>query len=199
MAEIFKKLDPALQRWIFRQGWQDLLPVQKAALDPVLEGKSDVIISASTASGKTEAAFLPALTAVNRPEVKKGIRILCVSPLKALINDQYRRLDLMTGEMHLRITPWHGDVGGGHKDQLIKNPDGVLLTTPESLAKRCFGTFALYHCRRIPRFYGNSTRLPTAVAIAPRGEFMRKTYPPHCALGYFFKFRRHSPVFKTSG
>lgn len=133
MAEIFKKLDPALQRWIFRQGWQDLLPVQKAALDPVLEGKSDVIISASTASGKTEAAFLPALTAVNRPEVKKGIRILCVSPLKALINDQYRRLDLMTGEMHLRITPWHGDVGGGHKDQLIKDPDGVLLTTPESL------------------------------------------------------------------
>lgn len=55
-----------------------------------------MIISASTASGKTEAAFLPALTAIASSKELKGIRILYVSPLKALINDQYRRLEEMT-------------------------------------------------------------------------------------------------------
>lgn len=135
MSEInaFSLLDPALQRWAFRRGWNDLNDIQKAALPVILEGKSDVIISASTASGKTEAAFLPALTAIKRNSEQKGISILCVSPLKALINDQYRRLDLMTQELKLHVTPWHGDISSGLKEQLLKEPNGILLMTPESL------------------------------------------------------------------
>lgn len=129
----FSLLAPELQRWAYRQGWSDLNAVQKAALLPVLEGKSDVIISASTAGGKTEAAFLPALTAVKKDKKIKGVSILCVSPLKALINDQYRRLDLITQDLNIPVTPWHGDISTGFKDKVLKCPSGIILTTPESL------------------------------------------------------------------
>ncbi len=131
--QYFSMLAPALQRWAFRQGWKDLNEIQKAAFTPILEGKSDVIISASTAGGKTEAAFLPALTSVINLPCKKGISILCISPLKALINDQYRRLDLMTADLEIGITPWHGDISEGLKEKLLRDPNGVILTTPESL------------------------------------------------------------------
>ena len=53
-------LDPRLLKWIRQRGWQDLHPVQKNAIVPILKSSDDIIISASTASGKTEAAFLPA-------------------------------------------------------------------------------------------------------------------------------------------
>ena len=104
----FDLLDRDLQKWIFRKGWKDLLPIQKASVGPILKGEDDIIISASTASGKTEAAFLPAITYICKPSHKKGIRILYLSPLKALINDQYRRLDEMTSGMPLKVL--HGMV-----------------------------------------------------------------------------------------
>lgn len=129
----FELLDRDLQKWIFRKGWKDLLPIQKASVGPILKGQDDIIISASTASGKTEAAFLPAITAICKPPLKKGIRILYISPLKALINDQYRRLDEMTSGMALKVTPWHGDVSANKKEQILRNPEGIILTTPESL------------------------------------------------------------------
>lgn len=129
----FELLDRDLQKWIFRKGWKDLLPIQKASVGPILKCKDDIIISASTASGKTEAAFLPAITAICKTPQKKGVRILYISPLKALINDQYRRLDEMTSGMALKVTPWHGDVSANKKEQILRNPEGIILTTPESL------------------------------------------------------------------
>lgn len=131
----FRLLHPALQKWVYHKGWQDLLPLQKDAIEPVLSQSCDIILSASTASGKTEAAFLPALTAVCSQGRKKsgGIRILYISPLKALINDQYRRLEDMCRELDLEITPWHGDVNAARKEKQFRCPEGVILTTPESL------------------------------------------------------------------
>ena len=52
-----------MQRWIWDQGWSELRDIQEMAVAPIL-AREDVIISAATASGKTEAAFLPILTAV---------------------------------------------------------------------------------------------------------------------------------------
>lgn len=85
-AQSLELLNPSLIRWMHKKGWQSLLPIQELAVKPILEAKSDVIISASTASGKTEAAFLPAITAIHKNPEKTGIRILYISPLKALIN-----------------------------------------------------------------------------------------------------------------
>ena len=126
-------LDVDLKRWMFKKGWQSLLPIQENSIAPILERKNDVIISASTASGKTEAAFLPALTAIHKTRELSGVRILYISPLKALINDQYRRLDEMTEFLKIKVTPWHGDVSISKKNQILDEPEGIILTTPESL------------------------------------------------------------------
>ncbi|MBR1612626.1 MAG: DEAD/DEAH box helicase [Succinivibrio sp.] len=122
-----------LKRFMFKKGWQELKPIQEASVKPILDRNRDVIISASTASGKTEAAFLPALTGVLNSQDLSGIRILYISPLKALINDQFRRLEEMTEFTNLKVTPWHGDVSASKKNALLSEPKGIILTTPESL------------------------------------------------------------------
>jgi len=99
----------------------------------VLTGNSDVIISASTAGGKTEAAFLPILTSILQNGKSFGYQVLYVSPLKALINDQYRRLSDMTSEMGIDVIPWHGDINVARKIRSLKNPNGIIIITPESL------------------------------------------------------------------
>lgn len=131
MSQAFHRLDRRIQKWIYKQGWPDLRPIQKSALEPVLGGREDVLISASTAAGKTEAAFLPALTSCADQE--EGIGILYISPLKALINDQYRRLEILCEMMDMPVTAWHGDASQSAKKALRKKPSGILLITPESL------------------------------------------------------------------
>ena len=145
MIPEYKKLDKRVQRWIFSQGWSELREVQNQAIAPIMAGNTDVIISASTASGKTEAFFLPACSAVlqsrehdsdNRSRTKAetvGVDLLYVSPLKALINDQYRRLESLSELTGISVTSWHGDSSESGKKKLRKNPSGILLITPESL------------------------------------------------------------------
>lgn len=150
----FALLDRRVQRWIRDQGWKELRPVQEVAGAAILQGDSDVLISAETAAGKTEAAFLPLLTKAMQREVEgrhqEGLAILYISPLKALINDQYRRLSGLCEAMDLPCVRWHGDAPQSAKDRLRRDPRGVVLITPESIeamllrrprdAKRMFGS-----------------------------------------------------------
>ncbi|MBK9496578.1 MAG: DEAD/DEAH box helicase [Xanthomonadales bacterium] len=126
----FERLHPSLRQWVWRQGWPSLRPVQEQAIPEVLAGK-DVVIAAPTAGGKTEAAFLPILSEI-ADDPGRGVKVLCVSPLKALINDQARRLEDMAEAVGLRCQPWHGDVTQG-KAGFWKNPPEILIITPESL------------------------------------------------------------------
>ena len=134
MADVFQRLDPGVQRWVYRQGWADLRDIQKKAIEPVLSGKSDIVISASTAAGKTEAAFLPACSAIAGET--DGFGILYLSPLKALINDQYRRLEGICDMLDMKVTPWHGESSQSKKRDAKRYPEGILLITPESLESR---------------------------------------------------------------
>lgn len=128
----FELLHPHIQKWIWNKGWRSLNILQENTIPYILERKSDVIISAATAGGKTEAAFLPILSyLLNNP--KNGFQVLYVSPLKALINDQYCRLKDMIQGSQINVVPWHGDVSISVKNASIKNPIGVLIITPESL------------------------------------------------------------------
>jgi len=127
----FQRLHPKVQKWVYKQKWNDLRDIQKQSISPILNGQKDVIISASTASGKTEAFFLPACSAI--AEEDDGFGILYISPLKALINDQYRRLEGLCEMLNMKVTPWHGDVSQSKKRLVKKNPSGILLITPESL------------------------------------------------------------------
>ncbi len=131
MIEAYKELDIRVQKWIFKQGWSNLREIQSKAVKPILAGDRDVLISASTAAGKTEAFFLPACTMI--ADQKNGFGILYISPLKALINDQYRRLEELSDMLEMQVTPWHGDSLQSKKKKAKKDPSGILLITPESL------------------------------------------------------------------
>ncbi len=128
----FDQLHEQVQRWIHAQGWPGLRPIQDRAVPPILSRKSDVIITAATAGGKTEAAFLPVFSQlVTHPG--KSIQVIGLSPLKALINDQHRRLAEIGEGLQIPVNAWHGDIASGKKRRVLENPAGVVLITPESL------------------------------------------------------------------
>lgn len=129
----FDKLSEPVRRWIWQQKWPALRDVQEKAIPAILAG-GDVVISARTAAGKTEAAFLPLLTRCNdRAGSADGFAILYVSPLKALINDQHRRLESLCEGSSVLLHKWHGDVSAEAKARARKRPSGIVLITPESL------------------------------------------------------------------
>ena len=132
----FHRLAPPLQRWLWEQGWYGLREAQAAALPLLLDTEQDVVIAAATASGKTEAAFLPLLTRLWQGE-GRGL-LLYVAPMKALINDQFERLGLIGERLELPVTPWHGDVGESPRKRFFADPRGVVLITPESLESLLF-------------------------------------------------------------
>jgi len=127
----FLQLDPGIQRFLWVEGWEELRDVQELAIPLILPGNQDVIVAASTAAGKTEAAFLPALTHLKKQD-PPGL-IVYVSPLKALINDQFGRLDRLCEDLDIPVWPWHGDISSSSKARFVRQPSGVLLITPESL------------------------------------------------------------------
>lgn len=130
-SQAFLQLDPRIQRYLWAEGWGELREVQELAIPLILPGARDVIVAASTASGKTEAAFLPALThLLQQPD--EGL-IVYISPLKALINDQFGRLGRMCESLEVPVWPWHGDISATSKRKFLAKPHGVLLITPESL------------------------------------------------------------------
>ena len=57
--ERLRPLDQRVQRWIWKEGWSQLRDIQEEAIPAILPADQDVVIASATASGKTEAAFLP--------------------------------------------------------------------------------------------------------------------------------------------
>ncbi|KQQ86258.1 DEAD/DEAH box helicase [Aureimonas sp. Leaf324] len=128
----YDRLHVEIRRWIHEEGWSELRDIQERTIHPILDGGGHVLISASTAAGKTEAAFLPILTQVAGAE-EAGLSVVYVAPLKALINDQYRRLLPLCERLEMPIVRWHGDAPQADKTRTLRNPRGVVLITPESL------------------------------------------------------------------
>jgi len=129
----FALLAEPVQRQLYRMGWRELRQIQVDAIRAYLGSEEDaLLITAETAAGKTEAAFLPVLSkaAAARPG---SVRALYIGPLKALINDQMRRVEELCGYLELPVHRWHGDVAQSQKAALVAAPDGVVLITPESL------------------------------------------------------------------
>lgn len=129
----FDLLDERIKRWIWQAGWSELKDAQERAISSILKDGAthDVIIAAATASGKTEAAFFPLLTRMLT--LSERSVVIYVSPLKALINDQWSRLEHLCESLEIPVTPWHGDISDAKKKRFLKQPHGCLLITPESL------------------------------------------------------------------
>lgn len=134
MSSAFDQLARPVQKWIRQQGWRELRDIQARAIRTIHETDNDLIVAASTAGGKTEAAFFPLISQVlDAPAEGGGFDLLYIGPLKALITDQAGRLEGICQEAELPVVPWHGDVSQSVKTRAMKNPKGILLITPESL------------------------------------------------------------------
>lgn len=150
MTSAFDKLARPVQKWVRSKGWRELRRIQADAVHVLSDSEADLIISASTAGGKTEAAFLPLISQVlDTPAEGRGFDLVYIGPLKALITDQAMRLGDICREADLPVTPWHGDISSSVKTRALKSPMGILLITPESLE-------ALFVRRglEIPRLFG---------------------------------------------
>lgn len=128
----FDRYAPFVQEYIYRNHWENLRSIQVAAADAIFNTDENVLLSASTASGKTEAAFFPIITLFSE-DMPSSVGCIYIGPLKALINDQFSRLNDLCAEADIPVWHWHGDVAQSHKSKLMRHPSGILQITPESL------------------------------------------------------------------
>jgi len=147
-----------------------LTEVQRRAIEPILSG-NNVLVSASTAAGKTEAACAPLVEAQLRNAGSEPWYLLYVAPTRALVNDLWERLRGPLEGLSVLTVRRTGD----HKDALEKK-NSVIVTTPES--------FESMMCRRRD-WLDDGTIHPLALVRAvildeihllqanPRGEQLR--------------------------
>ena len=147
---VFSRFPDFIKEYIYNHGWSELRDIQLDAARVIFETDANLLLSSSTASGKTEAAFFPILSDIlESPDYHSSISVLYIAPLKSLINDQFYRLDELLDMTGVRVTHWHGDVGASHKSKLLKQPEGILQITPESLE-----SMIINRANDIPRLFG---------------------------------------------
>ena len=145
----FERYAPFVQDFIYRNHWDNLRAIQVAAADAIFNTDENLLLTASTASGKTEAAFFPIITLFSE-DPPASVGCIYVGPLKALINDQFLRLSDLCAEANIPVWHWHGDVAQSHKSKLMKHPSGILQITPESLE-----ALLLHKHAAIPKLFGD--------------------------------------------
>ncbi len=146
---IFNRYAPFVQEYIYRNRWENLRAIQVAAAEAIFRTDDNLLLTASTASGKTEAAFFPIITLFSE-DPPSSVGCIYIGPLKALINDQFSRLNDLCAEADIPVWHWHGDVAQSHKERLMKRPSGILQITPESLE-----AMLLHKHAAIPGLFGN--------------------------------------------
>lgn len=120
--------------WLSKTKKWSLLPFQQEAWEKIHEGKSG-LISVPTGAGKTYAAYLPALSMLHDQPLK-GVRILYITPLKALAKDLEQALKEPIVDLKLpyKVERRTGDTSYSQKARQQKSLPEILLTTPESLS-----------------------------------------------------------------
>lgn len=127
----YELLSEPIRKYIRDKRWESLRPIQAAAISKIISTENNYILASRTASGKTEAAFLPILSKTDFNKV--GVQVLYISPLIALINDQFYRIEDLCKDLEISVTKWHGEAKKALKTNLLKNPNGIVLITPESI------------------------------------------------------------------
>jgi ATP-dependent Lhr-like helicase len=124
--------NPGTKAW-FERNFAAPTPAQEKGWPVIASGKS-VLIQAPTGSGKTLAAFLSAIDRLT-PEPAAGVRVLYVSPLKALNYDVERNLrgPLAGLRSELSVAVRTGDTPQKERAAMLRHPPDILITTPESL------------------------------------------------------------------
>lgn len=147
--QIFQRFPSFIREYIYAHSWESLRSVQIEAAKTIWNTDRHLLLTSSTASGKTEAAFFPILTQILENPLP-GTAVLYVAPLKSLINDQFERMEDLLRESGIRVTHWHGDVSQSQKRKFLQNPEGILQITPESLE-----AMLMHRSNDIPRLFAN--------------------------------------------
>ena len=135
----FALLDPQVRELLAREGWERPTVAQDAAIPAILSGEHTLLL-APTGMGKTESAILPLFTHLLRhrrtapaDEVKGRIKLVYVTPLRALNRDLMHRLHEWGKALGVDVRVRHGDTTAGERDRQARHPPDVLITTPETL------------------------------------------------------------------
>ncbi len=129
-----KALAP-IEAWFKRQGWRPL-PFQRQCWRAYLQGRSG-LIQVPTGAGKTYAAVMgPIASMLAEPEPPQGLRLLVLTPLRALSRDLQLAIEspIAAMEWPLRVGLRNGDTSGSERSRQLRRPPQVLITTPESLS-----------------------------------------------------------------
>src|SRR5918996_848720 len=129
-------IDQLIVKKFRKQGFQSTTRIQEKAL-PVIARRINCLLVAPTGSGKTEAAVIPVfsmLSSISALDNREGkIRVIYVTPLRALNNDVLRRIVKYAEYDGLRVEIRHGDTNTKTRKRIADDPPEILITTPESL------------------------------------------------------------------
>ncbi len=135
----FKTLDAHVEQRYRDLGWSELTPIQTKSFRLLLRGKSALLV-APTGSGKTEAAVISIFARLSSlhpmdpaKKTSHGIRMLYITPLRALNRDIFRRLIAYAQAEGLSAEIRHGDTSSSARAKMLANPPDVLITTPETI------------------------------------------------------------------
>ncbi len=208
----YNRLAPFIQDYIYTHSWTELRQVQIEACGVIFDTDAHLLLAAGTASGKTEAAFLPVLTLLHQ-NPSSTVGVLYISPIKALINDQFERLNDLLKEADIPVWAWHGDISSSRKQRLLKNPQGILQITPESLESllinkhsqlvHLFGDLRFVIIDEIHAFMGSErgcqvlcqlARLSRLIKILPRRIGLSATLGDYSLAEEWLKSGTETPV-----
>lgn len=144
--ELFVK---PIRRLIEQRGFSSPTEPQEKTIPKILEGKNVLLIS-PTATGKTEAAVLPVLNMlITTAERPRGIKILYITPLRALNRDLLERLEWWCNNLDVKLATRHGDTETAERTRQARGPPDMLITTPETLQAIIPGRLMRQHLQQV--------------------------------------------------
>jgi ATP-dependent Lhr-like helicase len=145
---IFEMLVKPVRRLVEQKGFPKPTEPQEQTIPKILEGKNVLLIS-PTATGKTEAAFLPVLSMLLQQPQSPGIKVLYITPLRALNRDLLERLEWWCNNLDIKLAVRHGDTDTKERTRQSRSPPDILITTPETLQAVLSGWMLRQHLQSL--------------------------------------------------
>ncbi len=144
----FELLVKPVRRLVEQKGFPKPTEPQQKTIPKILEGKNVLLIS-PTATGKTEAAFLPVLSMLLQAERTPGIKVLYITPLRALNRDMLERMEWWCNNLDIKLAVRHGDTDTKERTRQSRSPPDILITTPETLQAILSGWILRQHVQSL--------------------------------------------------
>ena len=145
---VFDLLVKPVRRLVEQRGFSKPTEPQEKTIPKILEGKNVLLIS-PTATGKTEAAFLPVLSMLLQQQGTPGIKVLYITPLRALNRDMLERLEWWCNNLDIKLAVRHGDTETKERVRQSRSPPDILITTPETLQAILPGWVMRQHLQQV--------------------------------------------------